>query len=406
MICGLALSLALALGRRASAQGRARAASPGTPPRRRRGAPPAGAPAADARTKVKVEKGAGGKKIYRITEEIRIEGKIQKPEAFFFYQKSSINYDWQELKQDFIPKILDSVSHAHRSSDLPEDHRPTLQRTKDPRMATQAAAAQQAADRLGRKAEDPPHRHHPGRADRRGAAGPQAREHHHRPVGEEHVRRARPTRCRATGCCSRSAATSTSRTSPTAWTPASPSATRSSRSPQLKQTGKIQKRGASWVLPLDERSRGKITLGGHDDPVPVRHAAAAAAAAAAAGVGARLGAVGPRLVLHDHRRGVVPAPPRPRHLPAQRRLAAQARHRGDPRSLRADGGEEAGREEAGGEEGRRGQEGRREEGREEEGRRGEEGRSKQELTAEEKAKLGRGEGHGRTPSAARASPSR
>jgi hypothetical protein len=69
-------------------------------------------PAVDAAPKVKVEKGAGGKKIYRITDEIRIEGKIQKPEAFFFYQKSSINYDWQELKQDFIPKILDSVSHA------------------------------------------------------------------------------------------------------------------------------------------------------------------------------------------------------------------------------------------------------------------------------------------------------
>ena len=67
---------------------------------------------ADAPTKVKVEKGAGGKKIYRITDEIRIEGKIQKPEAFFFYQKSSINYDWQELKQDFIPRILDSVSKS------------------------------------------------------------------------------------------------------------------------------------------------------------------------------------------------------------------------------------------------------------------------------------------------------
>ena len=62
---------------------------------------------------MKIEKGAGGgKKVYRITEEIRIEGKIQKPEAFFFYQKSSINYDWQELKRDFIPKILDSVSRA------------------------------------------------------------------------------------------------------------------------------------------------------------------------------------------------------------------------------------------------------------------------------------------------------
>ena len=30
---------------------------------------------------------------------------------------------------------------------------------------------------------------------------------------------------------------------------------------QLKQTGKIQKRGSSWILPLDERSRGKITVG-------------------------------------------------------------------------------------------------------------------------------------------------
>jgi hypothetical protein len=107
-----ALTLALALA--ASAPARAVAqASTRTPP-----APPAAAaapaqqPAADAATKVKVEKGAGGKKVYRITEEIRIEGKIQKPEAFFFYQKSTINYDWQELKQDFIPKILDSVSHS------------------------------------------------------------------------------------------------------------------------------------------------------------------------------------------------------------------------------------------------------------------------------------------------------
>jgi hypothetical protein len=75
-------------------------------------APAGDAPPANAPPKVKVEKGAGGKKVYRITEEIRIEGKIQKPEAFFFYQKSSINYDWQELKQDFVPKILDSVSHS------------------------------------------------------------------------------------------------------------------------------------------------------------------------------------------------------------------------------------------------------------------------------------------------------
>ncbi len=63
-------------------------------------------------TKVKVERGAGGRKIYKIEGEIVIEGKIQKPEAFYVLQKSSINYDWHELKQDFLPKILDSVTKA------------------------------------------------------------------------------------------------------------------------------------------------------------------------------------------------------------------------------------------------------------------------------------------------------
>jgi hypothetical protein len=96
LLAAVALSLLMAPFARAQSAGDAPAAGDGN----------AAAP------KVKVEKGAGGKKVYRITEEIRIEGKIQKPEAFFFYQKSSINYDWQELKQDFIPKILDSVSHA------------------------------------------------------------------------------------------------------------------------------------------------------------------------------------------------------------------------------------------------------------------------------------------------------
>jgi hypothetical protein len=76
------------------------------------GAGGSGGTAAPEAPKVKVERGAGGKKIYRITEDIRIEGKIQKPEAFFFYQKSSINYDWQELKQDFVPRILESVNRA------------------------------------------------------------------------------------------------------------------------------------------------------------------------------------------------------------------------------------------------------------------------------------------------------
>jgi len=61
---------------------------------------------------VKVTRGAGGQKVYRITEGIVIEGKIQKPEAFYVLQRSTINYDWETLKQDFVPKILDSVTHS------------------------------------------------------------------------------------------------------------------------------------------------------------------------------------------------------------------------------------------------------------------------------------------------------
>jgi hypothetical protein len=75
------------------------------------GSAPAAAPT-QGPSAVKVERGAGGKKIYKITTDIVIEGKIQKPEAFYVLQKSGINYEWTELKQEFLPRILDSVSKA------------------------------------------------------------------------------------------------------------------------------------------------------------------------------------------------------------------------------------------------------------------------------------------------------
>ena len=71
----------------------------------------AGTPAATAAPKVKVERSASGQKIFRITEGIVVEGKIQKPNAFYVLQRSSMDYDWESLKQDFLPKILQAASH-------------------------------------------------------------------------------------------------------------------------------------------------------------------------------------------------------------------------------------------------------------------------------------------------------
>lgn len=69
-----------------------------------------GAPAAAAAPKVKVERSASGQKIFRITEGIVVEGKIQKPNAFYVLQRSSIDYDWESLKQDFLPRILKATT--------------------------------------------------------------------------------------------------------------------------------------------------------------------------------------------------------------------------------------------------------------------------------------------------------
>ena len=58
---------------------------------------------------VKVERRAGGRKIYRITTGFVIEGRIQKPNAFYVLQRSQINYDWSELDKDFLPEILEAI---------------------------------------------------------------------------------------------------------------------------------------------------------------------------------------------------------------------------------------------------------------------------------------------------------
>ena len=42
-------------------------------------------------------------------EAIKVEGRIQKPQAFYVLQRSSLNFEGLELKQSFIPKIFKSI---------------------------------------------------------------------------------------------------------------------------------------------------------------------------------------------------------------------------------------------------------------------------------------------------------
>lgn len=51
------------------------------------------------------------RKVIRIAE-TRIEGRIQKPQAFYILQRSNLNFEGLELKNSFVPKIIKSVDRA------------------------------------------------------------------------------------------------------------------------------------------------------------------------------------------------------------------------------------------------------------------------------------------------------
>jgi hypothetical protein len=53
--------------------------------------------------------GPDGRKVFVIEKAFVVCGKVPKPEVIYVLQASSINYEWDKLKQDFLPKIRDSV---------------------------------------------------------------------------------------------------------------------------------------------------------------------------------------------------------------------------------------------------------------------------------------------------------
>ena len=61
----------------------------------------------------KVVIGKDGKKVLRFSDDVmKIEGKVHKPNTFYVLERSPVHYDWELMREGFVPKILDSVKKA------------------------------------------------------------------------------------------------------------------------------------------------------------------------------------------------------------------------------------------------------------------------------------------------------
>jgi hypothetical protein len=53
-----------------------------------------------------------GEKVYVIDQAISVCGKVPRPNVVYVLLPRSINYEWETLKQDFLPKIIEAVKKA------------------------------------------------------------------------------------------------------------------------------------------------------------------------------------------------------------------------------------------------------------------------------------------------------
>ncbi|MBI4508399.1 MAG: hypothetical protein HY698_02105 [Deltaproteobacteria bacterium] len=63
-------------------------------------------------TNYEIVRGPDGKKIFKIKTGFCIEGKVPKPSVIYVLNSSTINYEWENLKQDFLPKVINSVEQS------------------------------------------------------------------------------------------------------------------------------------------------------------------------------------------------------------------------------------------------------------------------------------------------------
>lgn len=54
--------------------------------------------------------GPDGRKTFVIEKAFVVCGKVPKPTVIYAFQASTINYEWETLKQDFLPNVLHSLT--------------------------------------------------------------------------------------------------------------------------------------------------------------------------------------------------------------------------------------------------------------------------------------------------------
>lgn len=57
----------------------------------------------------KAASSAPGPKRISLDDEFLVEGKLEKPSAFFVFKRSALEYDWARLDALFTPLVLESV---------------------------------------------------------------------------------------------------------------------------------------------------------------------------------------------------------------------------------------------------------------------------------------------------------
>ena len=68
-------------------------------------------PARPAPPKATAKAKPGGK-VMRFSDDVVIEGKVHKPSAFYVLSRSTIDTQWDQIHEAFLPKILESVKGA------------------------------------------------------------------------------------------------------------------------------------------------------------------------------------------------------------------------------------------------------------------------------------------------------